>query len=134
MLESLNSQLVGVFNDNFCENCQSEGHRTWACPFGNKNAKVQITCSICGQSSHPTSDCPEKQAYLKTQQTNKIAMLLESQYNMFKDDVQEKPKGGLAFITDIDRKKLLSIGSDPSQQQSGSNNATAMAMGGSTKQ
>jgi hypothetical protein len=33
-------------------------------------------------------------------------MLLESQYHQFKSDLDEKPKpkGGLAFITDIDRK------------------------------
>ena len=104
---------MGIFNDNYCDNCQQEGHRTWACPFGAKN-KVQVVCSICGESSHPTSDCPEKQAYLKKQQTDQIAMLLESQYDQFRSDLEQKPKGGMAFITDIDRKKLLAIGQDPS--------------------
>lgn len=41
-------------------------------------------------------------------------MLLESQYDQFREELTQKPKGGLAFITDIDRKKLLAIGQDPS--------------------
>ena len=39
-------------------------------------------------------------------------MLLESQYNQFKEDlnVGGKPKGGMAFITDFEKKdKLLAI-------------------------
>jgi len=37
-------------------------------------------------------------------------MLIESQYSQFKEDLN-KPKGGVAFITDFDRKeKLLAIG------------------------
>lgn len=37
-------------------------------------------------------------------------MLLESQYSQFKDDLNvAKPKGGVAFITDFDRKNLLAI-------------------------
>lgn len=41
-------------------------------------------------------------------------MLLESQYDQFRSDLEKKPKGGMMFITDIDRKKLLAIGQDPS--------------------
>lgn len=38
-------------------------------------------------------------------------MLLESQYHQFKSDLNvQKPKGSIAFITDIDRKELLAIG------------------------
>lgn len=92
-----------------------------------------MVCSICGETSHPTSDCPEKQAYLKKQQTDQIHLLLESQYNQFKDEVADKPKGGLAFITDIDRKKLLSIEHDPSQQGAAGKSGSAMAMGAPPK-
>ena len=46
-------------------------------------------------------DCPDRQAYLQRQQTQQINMLLESQYSQFKSDINEdKPKGGLKFITD----------------------------------
>lgn len=37
-------------------------------------------------------------------------MLLESQYSQFKEDLNApKSKGGAAFITDFERKELLSI-------------------------
>lgn len=74
LLESYNQQIQGIY-ENYCENCQQEGHRTWACPFQPKNT-VNIKCTICGENSHPTSDCPEKQAYLQKQQSDQIAMLL----------------------------------------------------------
>ena len=54
-------------------------------------------------------------------------MLLESQYDQFREEVEYKPKGGIAFITDIDRKKLLAIadgGSDQNQSNNGSNFGT----------
>lgn len=112
LLDSYNVVALGLLDDNYCDNCQQEGHRTWACPFYelNKNNKMIIKCEICHESSHPTSDCPERQAYLKRQQTEQINMLLESQYSQFKSDLEEKKpnKGGMAFITD-ERKDLLSI-------------------------
>ena len=108
LLDSYNMQVQGIY-ENYCENCQQEGHRTWACPFQAKSA-VNVRCAICNENSHPTSDCPEKQAYMKKQQTEQIAMLLESQYSQFKEDLHApKPKGGAAFITDFERKELLSI-------------------------
>jgi hypothetical protein len=47
LLESYNKQLQGFFNENYCDNCQQEGHRTWACPFAPKS-QVNVKCSICG--------------------------------------------------------------------------------------
>ena len=112
LLDSYNQQVQGVY-ENYCENCQQEGHRTWGCPFQAKN-HVVVKCSICGENSHPTSDCPEKQAYLKKQQTDQIAMLLESQYSQFKEDLNtSKPKGGAHFITDFERKDMLAITHGP---------------------
>ena len=101
-------QIQGIY-DNYCENCQQEGHRTWACPFQTKSTSG-VKCTICGETSHPTSDCPEKQAYMKKQQTDQIAMLLESQYHQFKEDLNiTKPKGGTAFITDFERKDVKDL-------------------------
>lgn len=105
-MESYNMQIQGIY-ENYCENCQQEGHRTWACPFQAKN-HANIKCTICGETSHPTSDCPEKQAYMQKQQSDQIAMLLESQYHQFKEDLNvAKPKGGANFITDFEKKKDL---------------------------
>ena len=108
LMESYNQVIMGVY-ENYCENCQQEGHRTWACPFQSKNTSG-VKCSICGETSHPTSDCPEKQAYLKKQQSDQIAMLLESQYHQFKEDLNvTKPKGGTAFITDFEKKDIRDL-------------------------
>jgi hypothetical protein len=42
---------------------------------------------------------------MKKQQSDQIAMLLESQYHQFKEGLNEtKPKGGANFITDFERK------------------------------
>jgi len=43
---------------------------------------------------------------MKKVQSEQIAMLLESQYSQFKEDLH-KPKGGTAFITDFERKDHL---------------------------
>lgn len=89
LLESYNVVALGLLDDNYCEHCQQEGHRTWACPFYelNQNNKLMIKCEICGETSHPTSDCPDRQAYLKRQQAEQITMLLESQYSQFRSDI-----------------------------------------------
>lgn len=50
---------------------------------------------------------------MSRQKTEQINKLLESQYSQFKSELNnEKPKGGLAFLTD-DRKDMLAINSDP---------------------
>lgn len=77
--------MQGIFNENFCENCHEEGHRTWACPHELTHTRNIIKCSICGEISHPTSDCPDKAEYLKKQQINQQNMLLESQYSKLKE-------------------------------------------------
>lgn len=47
---------------------------------------------------------------MKKQQSDQIAMLLESQYNQFKEDLSVgKPRGGTAFITDFEKKDKLAI-------------------------
>lgn len=96
LLDSYNLQVQGIY-DNYCENCQVEGHRTWACPFQAK-PHLTIKCNICGENSHPTSDCPDRQAFMQKKKDEQIDML----YSQFKEDVADtKPKGGTAFITDF---------------------------------
>lgn len=82
------------------------------CPHEATHNRNIIKCSICGEISHPTCDCPQKAEYIKNQQTIQQNRLLESQYNKFKEEIQsdKKPKeSGTAFITDVDKQKLLSI-------------------------
>ena len=104
--------MQGIFNENFCENCHEEGHRTWACPHELTHTRNIIKCSICGEISHPTSDCPDKAEHLKKQQINQQNMLLESQYSKFKEELntdKKKEAVGTAFITDFSRKDLMAI-------------------------
>jgi len=54
--------INGTLRDtDWCENCGEQGHRSWACQTRVTTwQKPEIKCSICGDKSHPTSDCPEK--------------------------------------------------------------------------
>ena len=50
-------------DDEFCEICAEKGHRAFACPkrFAmRKSAAPAVKCAICGDTSHPTSDCTRK--------------------------------------------------------------------------
>jgi hypothetical protein len=71
---------------------------------------------------------------MKKQETAQIAMLLESQYSQFKEDVNtKKPKGGTAFITDFDhRKELLALTQGRANPEAAANApkpTAALAMG-----
>jgi len=76
---------------------------------------------------------------MKKQETEKIAMLLESQYSQFKEGLNvTKPKGGAAFVTDFDlRKDLLAITHqqkpESDEKQSGFSKPLAMALGPTPK-
>lgn len=52
--------ITGVLRDDYCENCHERGHRIWNCPNKLSWKPIEIKCSICGDRSHPTNDCPQK--------------------------------------------------------------------------
>lgn len=56
-------------------------------------------------------------------------MLLESQYSQFKEGLNvTKPKGGTSFITDFDRRDILAITHQPTDdKQKGSGKPVALA-------
>lgn len=58
-------------------------------------------------------------------------MLLENQYNQFKEDLNiPKPKGGMAFITDFEKKDhLLSITHGKADNKDQAGPAPAVALG-----
>jgi splicing factor 1 len=76
--------MQGYFPDNYCENCHQEGHRDWACPFPSTHTRNMIKCNICGEISHPTSDCPQKTDFYLTQQNQRKAEIFETQYEKFR--------------------------------------------------
>ncbi|KDO20388.1 hypothetical protein SPRG_13770 [Saprolegnia parasitica CBS 223.65] len=49
-------------DDDYCLACGEQGHRQFECPNRDKSFKaVNVKCSICGDTSHPTSDCTMKE-------------------------------------------------------------------------
>lgn len=48
--------------DQYCSNCGQHGHRQWECPteVPRSYKMANVTCAICGDGSHPTADCPQK--------------------------------------------------------------------------
>jgi hypothetical protein len=48
--------------DKFCHHCNEEGHRPWECPNVKTFRKPLVKCKICGDSSHPSNDCPQRRA------------------------------------------------------------------------
>uniref|UniRef100_A0A7S3L3Q7 Branchpoint-bridging protein n=1 Tax=Amphora coffeiformis TaxID=265554 RepID=A0A7S3L3Q7_9STRA len=73
-------------DDEFCEICAEKGHRAFACPkrFAMRKNTPAIKCAICGDTSHPTSDCTRKQA---TVAENKE---LDSEYQSFMAELDGK--------------------------------------------
>jgi splicing factor 1 len=52
--------LNGTLKDEeFCDICGEKGHRAFACPkrFAMRKNMPALKCAICGDTSHPTSDC-----------------------------------------------------------------------------
>jgi splicing factor 1 len=48
--------------DEFCQICAEKGHRSFECPrrFAMNKNTVIVKCAICGDTSHPTRDCTQK--------------------------------------------------------------------------
>jgi hypothetical protein len=73
--------------EEYCSTCAEKGHRAFECPrrFSmNAKAAVQIKCSICGDTSHPTRDCTQKPSDQPNQQE------LDSDYMSFMAELDGK--------------------------------------------
>lgn len=65
-------------DEEFCPSCGEKGHRQFECPHRAKTFKAAgVKCSICGDLSHPTRDCPMKK------DDPSSALALDSEYNSF---------------------------------------------------
>lgn len=81
-------------DDEFCEICAEKGHRAFACPkrFAMRKNTPAIKCAICGDTSHPTSDCTRKQATVAENRE------LDSEYQSFMAELDgKKPEGRSAM-------------------------------------
>ena len=71
--------------DDFCHICGGKGHRQFECPSRETNvSKVQVTCAICGDSSHPTRDCTQKNKTAEERQA------INQEYLNFMEQLGEK--------------------------------------------
>eukprot|EP01035_Chromulina_nebulosa_P019200 gene19200-25050_t len=71
--------------EDFCPICGDKGHRQFECTVRIKNLKAAgVKCSICGELSHPTRDCPFKE----DPQTNQVT--IDSEYNSFIAELEGK--------------------------------------------
>eukprot|EP00002_Diphylleia_rotans_P002589 TRINITY_DN11638_c0_g1_i1.p1 TRINITY_DN11638_c0_g1~~TRINITY_DN11638_c0_g1_i1.p1 ORF type:complete len:532 (-),score=107.96 TRINITY_DN11638_c0_g1_i1:148-1743(-) len=82
-LASINGTLR---DDDICRNCGATGHRFWNCPDrGGTNWKpADVRCAICGETSHITRDCTNKDT--------KVNPLIDAEYESFMAELGE-PKG-----------------------------------------
>lgn len=74
--------------EEFCQICAEKGHRAFECPkrFSIKsNRNVTVKCAICGDTSHPTRDCTQKEAEPKA-----TAKELDSDYANFMAELDGK--------------------------------------------
>jgi splicing factor 1 len=101
-------------DEEFCPACGEKGHRQFECPHRAKTFKTSgVKCSICGDLSHPTRDCPMK----KDDPTN--ASALESEYNSFiaeLDGKSAKSSDGEAFCQPVTTSESNTSRSQQQQQ------------------
>lgn len=76
--------------DEYCSLCAEKGHRAFECPkrFSTNKPSVEVKCAICGDTSHPTRDCKQKDSL---QGEEKDASQLDSDYLAFMNELDGKP-------------------------------------------
>jgi len=84
--------------EEYCGICAEKGHRAFECPkrFSGKKL-IQVKCAICGDSSHPTRDCTQKNpanttigTIGDTEQNGKDKKQLDSDYMDFMNELEGK--------------------------------------------
>lgn len=75
--------------DEYCSLCAEKGHRAFECPkrFSMNKPGVEVKCAICGDTSHPTRDCKQKDVV----PDEKDASQLDSDYLAFMNELDGKP-------------------------------------------
>ena len=99
--------------DEYCSLCAEKGHRAFECPkrFSMNKPGVEIKCAICGDTSHPTRDCKQKDgtATVETKDTKQ----LDSDYLAFMNELDGKPANAVSTEIAPPRQSLVtSIGAD----------------------
>ena len=101
--------LTSAF-EKFCINCHQEGHRVWECPNKRNFKKPVVRCSICGEMSHPSIDCPLKREGTKNQSNQSQKELIDFisgvENDIKNNPLPSNPLSFMNFITNFDGKQL----------------------------
>lgn len=75
--------------DEYCSLCAEKGHRAFECPkrFSMNKPGLEVKCAICGDTSHPTRDCKQKDVATAGKDTKQ----LDSDYLAFMNELEGKP-------------------------------------------
>eukprot|EP00979_Chaetoceros_neogracilis_P016901 scaffold10163_cov270-Chaetoceros_neogracile.AAC.9 len=75
--------------DEYCSLCAEKGHRAFECPkrFSMSKPGLEVKCAICGDTSHPTRDCKQKDVAAAGKDTKQ----LDSDYLAFMNELEGKP-------------------------------------------
>lgn len=98
--------------DEYCSLCAEKGHRAFECPkrFSMNKPSIEVKCAICGDTSHPTRDCKQKDAAMTNE---KDASQLDSDYLAFMNELDGKPADAPAIDSGPPLQSLVtSIGPD----------------------
>jgi len=96
--------------DEYCSLCAEKGHRAFECPkrFSMNKPGLEVKCAICGDTSHPTRDCKQKD----TATGDKDTTQMDSDYLAFMNELEGKPANAASTERPPMQSLVTSIGPD----------------------
>ena len=107
--------INGTFREEeYCPICGEKGHRQFECTNRTQSFKpAGVKCSICGDLSHPTRDCPLKEADIE-----KPEFSLDQEYSSFMAELDGKKRDSTVFVN-VKLPDNVSVGTSQVQPTSG---------------
>jgi splicing factor 1 len=104
-LALLNGTLL---EDEYCPLCAEKGHRAFECPtrFSTKSSTIKIKCLYCGETSHASRDCKQKDGVKNEQNDQKD---LDSDYLAFMNELDGKPADAAEAVAPPTRSLVTTI-------------------------
>lgn len=96
--------------DEYCSLCAEKGHRAFECPkrFSMNKPGLEVKCAICGDTSHPTRDCKQKDTVTGDKDTTQM----DSDYLAFMNELEGKPANAASTERPAMQSLVTSIGPD----------------------
>jgi splicing factor 1 len=106
-LALLNGTLL---EDEYCPLCAEKGHRAFECPtrFSTKSSSstIRIKCLYCGETSHASRDCKQKEGAKNEQTDHKD---LDSDYLAFMNELDGRPADAAEAVAPPTRSLVTTI-------------------------